>query len=128
MDADLLTVPLACSEIYDLLVERDIDIPRMGKPDREAGARAIGIELSRLFKKADGEGVIETDGFIIHQTHESKRRPDNKGCFDQKKYSFAQCDSATTPCLEEGQMAFPPNTSGSNSPVTPAIPARVKTF
>jgi hypothetical protein len=104
-DAGLLAVPLTCSEIYDCLMEKNFEIPMIGRTDRETGARAIGSELGKLFKKPGVEGWIETDGFEIQQTIGSTARADGRGAFAQKKYAFDPCnpvveaETVPSPCF-----------------------------
>ena len=116
-EAGMLTVPLTCSEIYDCLMEKNFEIPMIGKADRETGARAIGSELGKLFKRPGVDGCIETDGFEIQQTVGSSARGDGRGYFNQKKYAFAPCGSAeatptttTTTAAEAETGLFPATT------------------
>lgn len=115
-EAGMINAALTCSEIYDLLMEQNLEVPMIGNGGRKAGARSIGSEMKKLFNKPDVEDCIETDGFEIERTTYRNPRDDGKGYIEQKKYAFNPCEAPTAP---------PPETESINTfPTKPTKPTK----
>ena len=89
-NADRLDASLKATDLYELCLQYDVQIPGVS-PDRrdeeEYGRKIVGGVLSRIFQK-NGSPVttIEIDGFRIEREEHDVYRDDGKGSFSSRSY------------------------------------------
>jgi hypothetical protein len=89
-NANRLDASLKATDLYELCLEHDVDIPGVS-PDRrdeeEYGRKIVGGILSRIFQK-NGSPVatIEIDGFQVDREEKDVYRDDGKGSFLSRSY------------------------------------------
>ena len=89
-NADRLDVSLKATDLYELCLQYDVEIPGVS-PDRrdeeEYGRKIVGGVLSRIFQR-NGSPVttVEIDGFRIDLKDQDIYRDDGKGSFVSRSY------------------------------------------
>jgi len=98
-NAERLDTTLKATDLYELCVQYDVEIPGVSSDRRdegEYGRKIVGGILSRIFPK-NGSPVttLEIDGFRIEREEQDVYRGDGKGSFSSRSYKVtALCAQA----------------------------------
>jgi hypothetical protein len=89
-NADRLDASLKATDLYELCLQYDVEIPGVSpdrRDDSEYGRKIVGGVLSRIFQKNGGHvTTIEIDGFQIEREEQEIYRGDGKGSFSSWSY------------------------------------------
>jgi hypothetical protein len=89
-NADRLDASLKATDLYELCLQYDVEIPGVSpdrRDDSEYGRKIVGGVLSRIFQKNGGRvTTIEIDGFQIEREEQEVYRGDGKGSFSSWSY------------------------------------------